>query len=133
MTEPLWLDKALLLALYDDVVVASGGAAGLRDEGLLESALARPVNRRLYENIDDLLALAATYCVGIASNHPFVDGNKRMAFIALGQFLEDNGIVLTATDDDAIAVMLGVATGAMNIDDLTDWLGSRTLRIRRGS
>eukprot|EP01041_Mallomonas_annulata_P015900 gene15900-33500_t len=103
MTEPLWLDKALLLALYDDVVVASGGAAGLRDEGLLESALARPVNRRLYENIDDLLALAATYCVGIASNHPFVDGNKRMAFIALGQFLEDNGIVLTATDDDAIA------------------------------
>lgn len=133
MTEPLWLDKALLLALYDDVVVASGGAAGLRDEGLLESALARPVNRRLYENIDDLLALAATYCVGIASNHPSVDGNKRMAFIALGQFLEDNGIVLTATDDDAIAVMLGVATGAMNIDDLTDWLGSRTLRIRRGS
>ena len=133
MTEPLWLDKALLLALYDDVVVASGGAAGLRDEGLLESALARPVNRRLYENIDDLLALAATYCVGIASNHPFVDGNKRMAFIALGQFLEDNGIVLTATDDDAIAVMLGVATGAVNIDDLTDWLGSRTLRIRRGS
>ena len=133
MTEPLWLDKALLLALYDDVVVASGGAAGLRDEGLLESALARPVNRRLYENIDDLLALAATYCVGIASNHPFVDGNKRMAFIALGQFLEDNGIVLTATDDDAIAVMLGVATGAVNIDDLTDWLGSRTLRIRSGS
>lgn len=132
MTEPLWLDKALLLALYDDVVVASGGAAGLRDEGLLESALARPVNRRLYENIDDLLALSATYCVGIASNHPFVDGNKRMAFIALGQFLEDNGIVLTATDDDAIAVMLGVATGTVSIDDLTDWLESRTLRIHLG-
>ena len=112
--------------------MASGGAAGLRDEGLLESALARPVNRRMYENVDDLLALAATYCVGIASNHPFVDGNKRMAFIALGQFLEDNGIVLTATDDDAIAVMLGVAPGTVSIDDLTDWLGARTLRIHRG-
>ena len=93
--------------------------------------MARPVNRRLYENLDDLLALAATYCVGIASNHPFVDGNKRMAFIALGQFLEDNGIVLTATDDAAIAIMLGVATGAVSTDDLTDWLGSRTLRNYR--
>ena len=131
MAEPIWLDKALVLALYDDVVVASGGAVGLRDEGLLESALARPMNRRLYESVDDTLELAATYGVGIASNHPFVDGSKRMAFIAVGQFLEDNGIVLTATDEDATAVMLGVAAGSVGIDDLTVWLRSRTLRSHR--
>ena len=131
MAEPVWLDKALLLALYEDVVIASGGAAGLRDEGLLESALARPLNRRLYDNVDDLLELASTYCVGLALNHPFVDGNKRMAFIALGQFLEDNGVVLVATDEDATATMLGVATGRIDIDQLTAWLRPRTLRIHR--
>jgi death-on-curing protein len=131
MAEPVWLDKALVLALYEDVVIASGGAAGLRDEGLLESALARPLNRRLYDNVDDLLELAATHCVGLALNHPFVDGNKRMAFIALGQFLEDNGVVLVATDEDATATMLGVATGKIDIDQLTAWLRPRTLRIHR--
>ena len=131
MAEPVWLDKALLLALYEDVVIASGGAAGLRDEGLLESALARPLNRRLYDNVDDLLELASTYCVGLALNHPFVDGNKRMAFIALGQLLEDNGVVLVATDEDATATMLGVATGTIDIDQLTAWLRPRTLRIHR--
>jgi death-on-curing protein len=129
--EPVWLDKALMLALYEDVVVASGGAAGLRDEGLLESALARPLNRRAYEGVDDLLELAATYAVGIASNHPFIDGNKRMAFIGLGQFLEDNGIVLTASDDDATQIMLSVATSETGIAALTDWLQTRTLRIGR--
>ena len=131
MAEPVWLEKALVLALYEDVVIASGGAAGLRDEGLLESALARPLNRRLYDNVDDLLELASTYCVGLALNHPFVDGNKRMAFIALGQFLEDNGVVLVATDEDATATMLGVATGTIDIDQLTAWLRPRTLRIHR--
>lgn len=109
MTEPVWLDKALMLALYEDVVAASGGAVGLRDEGLLESALARPTNRYLYEQVSSVLELAATYAIGIASNHPFLDGNKRMAFIALGQFLADNGIVLSATPDDATAIMLSVA------------------------
>lgn len=96
---------------------------------MLESALARPINRRAYEGVDDLLELAATYAVGIASNHPFVDGNKRMAFIALGQFLEDNGVVLTANADDATEIMLSVATGTTGIEALTVWLRSRTLRI----
>jgi death-on-curing protein len=118
--QPVWLDKVLMLALHDDVVVASGGAAGLRDEGLLESALARPINRLLYEGVDDLLELAATYAVGIASNHPFVDGNKRKAFMALGQFLEDNGVILTASPADATTVMLSVAMGQASIADLTE-------------
>jgi death-on-curing protein len=131
MAEPVWLDKALVLALYEDLVAASGGAAGLLSEGLLESALARPMNRRLYDGVDDLLDLAATYAVGIASNHAFLDGNKRIAFLALGQFLIDNGIVLTANDDDAIEVMLGVARSEVGIDQLREWLRSRTVILFR--
>ncbi len=131
MAEPAWLEKALVLALYDDVVAASGGAFGIFNEGLLESALARPVNRRLYEGVEDILELAATYAVGIASNHPFIDGNKRIAFAALGQFLIDNGAVLTATDDDATNVMLAVARSEVNIEQLTEWLRPRTVRLFR--
>ena len=131
MAEPVWLDKALLLALYDDVVAASGGAYGLFNEGLLESALARPLNRRLYEGVDSILELAATYAVGLASNHPFVDGNKRLAFVALGQFLTDNGVLLTASDDDATEIMLAVARSEVSIEQLTQWLSSRTFVFLR--
>jgi death-on-curing protein len=131
VAEPIWLDEALLLALYEDVVVASGGASGLRDAGLLQSALARPINRHLYENVQDLLELAATYAVGIASNHPFLDGNKRMGFIALGQFLADNGVHLLASDDEATETMLAVAAGRVDIVHLTAWLRARTLRVYR--
>lgn len=126
MPEPIWLDKVLVLALYEDVMAASGGKAGLLSDGLLESALARPINRRLYEGAEDLLELAATYAVGIASNHAFVDGNKRIAFMALGQFLIDNGILLTASDDDATDIMLRVAQGQVTIQRLTEWLRPRS-------
>ena len=131
MAEPVWLDKALVLALYADVTAASGGAAGLLSEGLLESALARPINRRLYEGIDDLLDLGATYAVGVASNHAFVDGNKRIAFMALGQFLIDNGVLLTAKDDEATEIMLGVARNEVSIDQLAAWLRDRTAVLFR--
>jgi death-on-curing protein len=124
VTESLWLDRALMLALYEDVVAASGGAAGVRDEGLLESALARPVNRFHYEGCQNLIDLAATYAVAISGNHPFVDGNKRMAFVALGQFLADNGLALVATDADATRVMLGIAAGEIDLQALSIWLGS---------
>ncbi|MBP6879100.1 MAG: type II toxin-antitoxin system death-on-curing family toxin [Phenylobacterium sp.] len=129
MAEPVWLDQVLVLALYEDVVAASGGASGVRDDGLLESALARPLNRFLYEGVSDLLELAATYAVGIARNHPFIDGNKRMAFIALGQFLLDNRVVLTASDEDATAVMMSVAKGDTDIAGLTNWLEATTERF----
>ena len=129
MAEPVWLDQVLVLALYEDVVAASGGASGVRDDGLLESALARPLNRFLYEGVSDLLELAATYAVGIARNHPFIDGNKRMAFIALGQFLLDNRVVLTASDEDATAVMMSVAKGDTDIAGLTNWLQATTERF----
>ena len=122
MSEPVWVDKALLLDLYEDVVAASGGAVGLRDEGLLDSALARPVNRRAYEGVEDLHELAATYAIAISGNHPFIDGNKRMAFMALGQFLIDNGIALTASPDEATETMLKVARNELTIADLAGWL-----------
>lgn len=129
MSEPVWLDKALMLGLYADVVAASGGAVGLRDEGLLDSALSRPLNRFAYENLSDLHELAATYAIAISANHPFIDGNKRMAFMALGQFLDDNGFELTASDDDATEVMLRVARNELTIDVLADWLRTRTRPI----
>jgi death-on-curing protein len=122
VAEPYWLDEALLLALYEDVVVASGGAAGLRDRGLLQSAIARPRNRYLYEGVTDILELAATYAVGIARNHPFVDGNKRMAFMALGLFLADHGRALRASEEDATSMMLEVAAGSADIPRLVAWL-----------
>ena len=131
MVEPVWLDKALVLALYEDVVAASGGASGIFNEGLLESALARPINRRLYEGVDDILELGATYAVAISSNHPFADGNKRVAFIALGQFLIDNGAMLVADTDDATEIMLAVARNEIGIEKLTEWLRSRTAVLFR--
>ena len=91
MAEPVWLNAHLVLGLYSYVVEISGGAVGLRDEGLLQSTLARAPNRYAYEGVEDIAELAATYAVGVAKNHPFIDGDKRVAFACLGQFLEDNG------------------------------------------
>lgn len=95
----------------------------------MESALARPQNRFLYEQVEDLLELAATYAVGIAKNHPFIDGNKRVAFIALGQFLLDNRIILAASDEDATAIMLSAAQGETDIDQLAAWLSGVTVAL----
>ncbi len=122
MATPFWLDQELVLALYEDIVAASGGAFGVRDAGLLESALARPLNRYQYEGCEDLLELAATYAAGLSGNHPFIDGNKRVAFVAMGQFLDDNGLRLIATDEDATATMLSLASGGLDIQGLTAWL-----------
>jgi len=125
MSEPLWMDQDLLVRLHDELLRVTGGASGIRDEGLLNSALARPVNRYAYEGVADIVELAATYAVGIASNHPFVDGNKRAAFMALGLFLEDNGLRLTATQDAATEAVLGVARGEVDIPTLIEWLRTR--------
>lgn len=129
MFEPVWLDRALILALHSDILAVTGGAEGVRDEGLLESALARPRHRYDYEGTSDIVELAATYAVAISSNHPFVDGNKRSAFMALGLFLDDNGLMLTASDEDATAAMLAVATGTMGIAELSTWLRTRVAAV----
>jgi death-on-curing protein len=120
-----WLDKRALLLLHDESLAEHGGAAGLRDEGLLESALARPQHRATYGN-PDLAELAAAYGVGLGKNHPFIDGNKRVAFLAVGVFLALNGQRLVATQAEATLTMLGVASGEVEEAAFAAWIRAHT-------
>lgn len=110
MNDWVWINRQVLLLLHDESLAEHGGASGLRDEGLLESALARPVNLALYAK-PDVADLAAAYGLGLAKNHAFVDGNKRVAFLAVGLFLALNGYRLDATQANATLTMLSVASG----------------------
>ena len=116
-----FVDRRALLLLHDESLAEHGGAPGLRDEGLLDSALARPLNLVAYGE-PDLAALAAAYGVGLAKNHAFVDGNKRAAFLAVGLFLALNGQRLAATQADATLTMLSVASGDMSEDAFAAWI-----------
>ena len=116
-----WVDRRLLVLLHDESLAEHGGAAGLRDEGLLESALARPLNLAAYGE-PDVAELAACYGVGLAKNHAFVDGNKRAAFLAVGLFLALNGHRLTASQTDATLAMLSVAAGDCSEPAFADWI-----------
>ncbi len=120
-----WIDRRALLLLHDESIAEHGGAPGIRDEGLLESALARPLNQAHYGE-PDLCALAASYGVGLAKNHPFVDGNKRAAFLAIGLFLAINGHRLVATQAEATLTMLDVAAGVIDESTLAAWLRKHT-------
>lgn len=116
-----WVDKRALLLLHDESLAEHGGLQGLRDEGLLDSALARPLNLAAYGD-PDVCELAASYCVGLAKNLPFVDGNKRAAFLALGLFLYSNGQRLVATQAEATLAVLAVAAGEWDEATLAAWL-----------
>jgi len=116
-----WIDKRALLLLHADSLAEHGGAAGLRDEGLLDSALARPLNLAACGQ-PDLAALAASYGVGLAKNHAFVDGNKRAAFLSVGLFLALNGMRLRAAQPDAVLTMLAVASGTLDEAGFADWI-----------
>jgi death-on-curing protein len=128
VTEPAWLSKALILAIHDEQLAEHGGGAGVRDDGLLESALARPQNGRAYDAAADLVALAAAYAFGLARNHPFVDGNKRTAFVAAELFLDLNGMVLTASDADCVLTTVRLAAGEIEEDAFADWLRANAVR-----
>ena len=110
-----------MLAVHDRQLGEHGGPAGVRDEGALASALARPVNQWYY-GTDDPCALAAAYAFGIARNHPFVDGNKRTAWVAARLFLRLNGQALAFTEREAIATVLALAAGELSEEELADWL-----------
>jgi death-on-curing protein len=125
--EPRWPAKESLIVLHDRSIALHGGAPGLRDAGLLESALARPANRLRYEQVDDICVLAATYLVAVASNHPFADGNKRAAFLAAGLFLRLNGRRLVAEQADAARAVLAVAAGQREIDEIAGWIRARSI------
>ena len=116
-----WVDRRALELLHDESLATHGGAGGLRDEGLFESALARPLHLAAYGS-PDVWDLAATYGIGLAKNHPFVDGNKRTAFLAVGMFLVLNGWRLTAPQADATLTMLAIASGQMDETTFARWL-----------
>lgn len=116
-----WVTKQALLLLHAESLAEHGGGTGIRDEGLLDSALARPLNLVAY-GAPDVADLAACYGVGLAKNHPFVDGNKRAALLATGLFLYFNGYKLTATQADTTLTVLGVASGDVAEHAFAAWL-----------
>ena len=116
-----WVDKRALLLLHDESLAEHGGTPGLRDESLLDSALARPLNLAAYGQ-PDAAALAASYAVGVAKNHAFVDGNKRAAFLCVGLFLAINGWRLKASQLEATSAMLVVAGGELEEAVFAEWL-----------
>ena len=122
MTEPRWLSAVHVLHIHSDQVQAHGGSLGLRDRALLESALERPRNRFHYEPDADLAAVAAAYGFGISSNHPFIDGNKRVAFQAMYLFLGLNGFRIDAPEEEVVALVLSLANGALDEPSLADWM-----------
>lgn len=123
-TEPTWLDRPIVEALQADQVLEHGGSLGIRDEGLLESALARPQQKWHYEPGTDLATLAVAYAFGIAKNHPFIDGNKRAALVAAYTFLAINDWELEAPELEAVTAIVGTADGSLSEDDLASWIRS---------
>jgi death-on-curing protein len=129
--EPLWLSKALILAVHDRLLADYGGSPGVRDEGLLESALSKPQNLFAYGQ-PSIFQLAASYAFGIVKNHPFIDGNKRTGFVAAGAFLDSNGFELTASEVDATLKTFGLAAGEVSESEYATWLEKSCEKIRRG-
>lgn len=121
MTRWIWLRREALTALHAEQLAEHGGANGVRDQGLLESALARPENLAAYGE-PDVFDLAAAYAFGIVKNHPFIDGNKRTGFMAAATFLLLNGHLLTTSDRNVVETILGLAAGEVSEQDFARWL-----------
>jgi death-on-curing protein len=123
MSEPVWLEKSEIITIHEALLARHGGAEGVRDEGLLESALARPQQLFAYgDPPPDICAMAASYAVGIVKNHPFVDGNKRTGFIAAYTFLGANDLELDVGEIEAISMVRALAAGEMDERTFAQWL-----------
>lgn len=122
MKEPVWLIKSAVIAVHNMMIARFGGADGIRDEGLVESALARPANIYHYDNCTDVSQLAAAYAAGIIQNHPFVDGNKRTGFMAAFMFLDLNGVKLHADEVSATTMTLSLAASEIDEKKYAGWL-----------
>jgi len=122
VSEPVWIDERDALALHDRLLALDGGAPGLRDLGLLQSALARPKQLHAYGVSPSILDMTAAYIAGIIRNHPFVDGNKRTGFLIGVLSLELNGFRFTATEESAAQAILGLAAGSLDEPALAAWL-----------
>lgn len=127
--EPKWVEKRALLLLHEESLAEFGGSRGLRDEGLLESALDRARNKYHYDRRGCTIAvLAAAYGFAMARNHPFVDGNKRAAFLSIGVFLAMNGYELRADQVEAITMIEELAAGRIDEAALAEWIGTRSVK-----
>jgi death-on-curing protein len=124
-----WINRRALLLLHGESLVLHGGAQGIRDEGLLDSALTRPENLALYGQ-PDVFDCAAAYAFGLAKNHPFIDGNKRAGFLGAGMFLRLNGYRLTASQQDATLTMLALAASELSEADYADWLRQHSAPLK---
>jgi death on curing protein len=128
---PTWIDERDVLAMHDRLLAAHGGVPGLRDRGLLESALARPRQHYSYAESVDIVDMAALYTIAVVQNHPFVDGNKRTGFLAGVLFLELNGLDFKATEEHVIGTVLALAAGELDEAGYAAWLRSNVKRRRK--
>ena len=126
----VWIDPSVIHAVHDEQLGEHGGAARLRDAGMLESALARPMQLVAYGQ-PDAAALAASYGFGLAKNHPFIDGNKRTAFVAVELFLALNGWELNASDAECVMAMLQLAAGECTEEQFAQWVRAHSAKTRR--
>jgi death on curing protein len=122
--KPLWLSRLVVDAIHADQVREHGGLPGVRDENVLGSALARPQQKHVYDASVDMAGLAAAYAFGLARNHPYRDGNTRLAFLAMVTFLGLNGIEFETTDEDVVATILALADGSLTEERLPRWIGA---------
>ena len=129
MKEPVWVEKQAILLLHAKSLAWFGGIEGMRDEGLLDSALARPRNAFQYDGLKDIAGLTASYAFGLTRNHPFADGNKRAAFMTVGLFLGSNGWELNAEPVDAIRAVIALAAGEIGEGEFAAWLRLRMKRL----
>ena len=130
MKEPLWLNRDDCLGIHEMMLSQHGGAAGLRDNSLLLSALAKPQNRFAYGS-QSLPEMAGSYAAGIVRNHPFLDGNKRTGFMLAATFLDINGWELTATEESVVQSTLALASGKMTEAQYVGWLDENRRRVKR--
>ncbi len=128
-TEPKWLNKKIAEAIHLDQMKQHGGSLGIRDEGLLESALDRPKNTWYYHPRSTIFVLASSLGVGIAKNHPFIDGNKRTSFLLMYVFFAMNGFKIESSENEVVRVMLKVADGSIKESILAKWLENNSIPI----
>jgi death-on-curing protein len=129
MHEPTWIDVEVVLAVHDEQVAEHGGQVGVRDRGLLESALSRPRNQFAYGE-SSLTRLASSYAFGMSRNHPFLDGNKRTSLVVGELFLMLNGVELVASDAECVTTILALAGGELTEDELADWIATHSAPLR---
>jgi death-on-curing protein len=122
MTDPVWVLPKLVQAIHQTLVAEHGGLPGVRERGLLESTLASPLQKATYETAASVFDLAASYSYGLARNHPFIDGNKRVALTVAAVFLELNGYSLDATEAEAVLIYQQLAAGSITEEELAGWI-----------